>query len=287
MGMSRSRYGRHTEKSITDYSINTSESLCSLLNELKRTPNGFNSFLAISDVILDFYRRALAFLKPTNCEKSSEEMEAADFNPFINSSTQNGMYQSLQSEKMSLPTCVIVLFCVLFEIPLPVKNNFINEMINDYSLFIDIVQKEKRYLKGNPLVTLLRIGLFIKVLRVLFKNNFESLKEDLYDKRITDLMRAEFTHIKDNNESHSQSSNDDSSLLLISNNSQTNSDFILNNNNNNNDDDDDNNNNSTITDDSHTNSFCRLFLILKETNLLLFKHMTIHEKNFFIFKKLF
>ena len=66
---------------------------------------------------------------------------------------------------------------------------------------------KRAILQNNEFVPMLKIGLFLKVLRVLFESE-PMLREDPVDKRITDLMRSEFALFKFN-------SNDSTTLALL------------------------------------------------------------------------
>ena len=259
MGMSRSRFGRHTEILSENYAPNT-DSLCSLLNNLKLNCYKQSCTLEfLNNVILEFYYNSLNLLAIKNNQNEDEDStletnnnsifnsqndNSSSFNSsssFTKNSTLSELSSLLKTSKMTpetsssassscapssesllsqsktviLPDCVIILFCVLFEINIDkyllfnTTYNFkINKIISDYEQFLHFT--EERLFQKKKLAPLLRIGLFIKIMRLLLESKI--IKEDLQDKRITDLMRSEFAPFRyDQNAGATSTSNSSSS----------------------------------------------------------------------------
>ena len=330
MGMSRSRFGRHTEKLCTNYAPNIAESLCTLMNNLKL--NCYKQTINLeflNNVIIDFYFNALNLLAIKNnsdeeiqhiTQNSSNSSNTTMYNNLnentnssslnssssyastsilselstilktsnmnstpdnsnpssyiTNDSSFNGLYNNNasittatpnNSKQIILPDCVIILFCVFFGINIDkyllfnsTSNFKLNKIISDYEEFIRFT--EEKLLKKNKLMPLLRIGLFIKIMRLLLESKL--IKEDLHDKRITDLMRSEFALFKY-----------DSSIASASNSSSSSLSTDLS----------DKSNDHTSSQDYFGQS-C-LVLIFTNINHLLFKHMNTNELDYFVFKR--
>lgn len=182
--MGRSRYGRHTEPEVSQYQPNITDSLHHQIEQLKvRVKDKLLSFELLNDLILDFYIQSVHLLK------LSEQDERSD--------SSCDPLQSLQSfpQKIVLPHCIILLFCLLFDVNVDfLCNEASKEILNDYRKFFMFIKQN--VLQNNEFVVMLKIGLYLKVLRVLFET--ELLKEDLIDKRLNDLMRSEFAMFKYN-----------------------------------------------------------------------------------------
>jgi len=187
--MARSRYGRHTERETSSYLPNISESLCFLVEELKTANlNSSTTVELLNEQIVEFYFEALKKLKKSDgCEY--EEM---------NDEAVGGGRGDIK-----LPMCMIALFCFLFEIR--ISGNYFVEILVELQNCFGFIKRA--ILQDNEFVPMLKIGLFLKVLRILFETEPMS-KEDAVDKRITDLMRSEFALFKFN-------SNDSSTLALL------------------------------------------------------------------------
>lgn len=201
MSMARSRYGRHTERESSSYFPNITESLSLLIDQLKlRFRQKLVDFDSLNDQIIDFYLNSLKLLRIIeNTEEYSPDLNDTMNETFtLNHLTLKIFSNSSQQvqQKIQLPGCIIVLFCFLFDI------KSCNICVDNYfgQIFIDIQNCfsfiKQMILQNNEFVPMLKIGLFIKVLRILFES--QPLKEDLIDKRITDLMRSEFALFKFN-----------------------------------------------------------------------------------------
>jgi hypothetical protein len=100
---------------------------------------------------------------------------------------------------IKLPNSVIVLFCVLFGLNID-KYLFYTlftvdkqtTIVKEYEEFIRFTEEE--ILHKNKFVPILRIGLFIKIMGLLMEK--EIIKDDVKDKKIADLMRAELALFK-------------------------------------------------------------------------------------------
>ena len=217
MSMSRSRYGRHTERETSAYLPNITESLCLMVEQLKESlAKKLITLGYLNELILDFYAKVLKLLNIFTDETANNRTPCAyEYSP----------------NQTPLPNSVLVLFCVLFNLNTgPIKESFLHEILIDYENFLGFIKRN--ILLNNEFVPMLKIGLFVKSMRVLFEA--EPCKEDHIDKRVTDLMRSEFALFKFN-------SNDSSTLALLA----------------------------------------------SQMNHILFKHMTQHELDQFLFKKCF
>jgi hypothetical protein len=121
----------------------------------------------------------------------------------LSSAAQNG------HQIIKLPNSVIILFCVLFGLSID-KYLFYtlfsvekqNTIIKEYEEFVRFTEEE--ILHKNKFVPILRIGLFIKIMALLMEK--EIVKDDVKDKKIADLMRAELALFKFESNSNSASS---------------------------------------------------------------------------------
>jgi hypothetical protein len=248
MSMSRSRFGRHTQRTGSMYPSNTAESLTKLMESVKQeifhknntTNIEFLNYL--NEIIIDFYERSLKLL--TKNQKSINEnssfftlSKARSYNNLFKtspSSSQSSMSSSLseisslitsnstrssfermnntdnnvifnEANSIKLPECVLVFFCVLFEINIHFMNARLIRVKRNYENFLK--SKIDLILKKNKFAELLKIGLFIKSIDSLLNNNNNNFCNDIknqmqqqqqlqindsFDKRLTDLMRSEF-----------------------------------------------------------------------------------------------
>ncbi len=176
--MGRSRYGRHTEPEVSQYQPNITDSLHQQIDQLKVhiIQRKLTSFEMLNDLILDFYIQSINLLKVSEHDETDSNGDPL---------------QSMKSfqQKLLLPRCIILLFCYLFDINVEfLCNPDSTEILDDYKKFFEFIKQ--KVLHDNEFVLMLKIGLYLKVLRVLFET--ELLREDLIDKRINDLMRSEF-----------------------------------------------------------------------------------------------
>ncbi|CAF0795306.1 unnamed protein product [Brachionus calyciflorus] len=208
MGMSRSRFGRHTTQAGSNYAPNISESLCSLITNLKQTClKSKIDFSILNNLIVDFYRKTIKLLQSSN--SIEEEITNLEFSLQVDSPLSELSYLINQNKPslVKLPDCVLVLFCVLFDINISSADKRIQNTIIEFNYYLQMT--EEKILKTNQFVLILKIGLFFKVLRhLLTQNNPSVLKDDPFDKRITDLMRSEFAMFK--------FESDDSSMTSLS-----------------------------------------------------------------------
>lgn len=197
MAMSRSRYGRHTSQLGSNYAPNVAESLCSLVANLQQICLKSKIDLTIlNDLILDFYNKTKKLLTASN--STEEQITNLEFSLQIDSPLSELSYLINQTKNVSvqnlkLPACLVVLFCVLFDIQINAADQKQLAMVNDYTIFLHKI--DEQILKKNQLVLILKIGLYFKLLNDLL-TDLPSTKEDPYDKRITDLMRSEFALFK-------------------------------------------------------------------------------------------
>ena len=113
---------------------------------------------------------------------------------------------------VTLPKSMIMFFCYLFDIEIHaeesvcysdsaikskrdiswfMKESKYKEILAEYKEFSRFI--EETILEQREIFPTLKIALFMKAMRVLLENNF--LKEDSYDKRISDLMKSELALI--------------------------------------------------------------------------------------------
>lgn len=305
MSMSRSRFGRHTEKLSTNYAPTNTESLNSLLANLKlKYKNQSYNLEFLNNVVLDFYFNSLNLLAiknnqdedletDNNSQFQSQNDNSSSFNSsgsFTNNSTLSELSSILKTSKSTpetssstplahipsnestfnqnrtiiLPDCVIILFCILFDINIGAYSSLqklkIENIKSDFCKFLTFTQD--RLFQKKTLSEMLRIGLFIKIMRLLLESSI--IKDDLHDKRITDLMRSEFAYFKGD---HVTSASNSSSSSF------TTTDFEK------------SNDCTSSSNDSLGQS--NLVLIFTNINQLLFKHMTPKELDHFVFKQCF
>ena len=197
MAMSRSRYGRHTSQLGSNYAPNVSESLCTLVVNLQQICLKSKINLSIlNDLIVDFYRKTKKLL--TASSSIDEQITNLEFSLQADSPLSELSYlinqtKSTTSQCLKLPNCLVVLFCVLFDIQINSADERQQLMVND---FVNFLQKvDEKVLRKNQLVLILKIGLYFKIINNLL-NNLSLTKDDPYDKRISDLMRSEFALFK-------------------------------------------------------------------------------------------
>lgn len=211
MSMTRSRYGRRTETFTSSYTPNISDILCYELNQIKSRvmANVHITIDDLNDLIIDFYLKAFNILNnpesSTNSNSSSSDMDlTSDYSYSSNSPLSEFSYMS-PSGKCILPNSTIVLFCVLFDLKSKLFNSIhFKEIFEDYEHFFEFLQTS--VLVNHEFVLMLKIGIYIKVLRVLFEKI--PPKDHPVDKRISDLMRSEFACSKNN-------ANDSTSYVLL------------------------------------------------------------------------
>ncbi|RNA18671.1 peroxisome proliferator-activated receptor alpha [Brachionus plicatilis] len=205
MGMSRSRFGRHTGQLGSNYAPNVSESLCSLVANLKQIClKSKIDLLILNDLIVDFYRKTKKLLTASNSVE--EQITNLEFSLQVDSPLSELSYLINQTKPMStqcakLPNCLVVLFCVLFDIQINSADEKQQRMVNDFGNFLQKI--DEKILKTNQLVLILKIGLYFKIINHLL-TNLSMTKDDPYDKRITDLMRSEFALFKFESNEHSE-----------------------------------------------------------------------------------
>ncbi len=225
MSMTRSRFGRQPQQeSSSNYTPNLSESLCKLLSDIKTSllTNGNNELQDLNTYIMDFYEASLKLLfSECGTDKvastSSGQYESSSggslaSSPYsssfssqsstnittplseLTSSIKAAAGNSSFKERLSLPECIFVLFCVLFDIQINEYQSAprVNKIVNEYLDHVRLIQE--LVLGKNEFLVIFKIGLFIKVLRMLFET--KPAKNDIYDRRITDLMRSEFSVLR-------------------------------------------------------------------------------------------
>lgn len=199
MGMSRSRFGRHTQQLSSNYAPNISESLCALIDNLKSICAKQNvDLILLNNLIVDFYRKTIKLLTSNN--HMEQEITSLEFNLQASSSILPDSPLSELStlltttgsphEAIKLPDCILIFFCVLFEIKINSTDLQLNKVINDFEQFVKFV--EEKVLKKNKFVQILKIGIYFKCLRNILEKKL--IRDDPYDKRITDLMRSSSLH---------------------------------------------------------------------------------------------
>ncbi len=204
--MTRSRYGRHTERISSSYLPYTSESLCSLIDKLK----GFVklksiTFDCLNELTVNFYLKSIKLLENVNTDTDSGNLRLPCEPPLseISSIISSPSYYS---NEIQLPNSILILFCVLFNLKAKLAFNFtqFDEIFKEFEYFVQFVRIN--ILLGNEFGPMLRIGIFIKVLRIILEA--KPCKNDIIDKRVTDLMRSEFALFKIN-------SNDTTSIAML------------------------------------------------------------------------
>lgn len=212
MAMNRSRFGRHTQQTSSNYSPNISESLCCLINNLKIVyTNQSISLNMLSNLILDFYRKTTSLLTSPNESKDDLEFSLqevsssssstgsilpdsplSELSYLLTNNTNNDRHQEEQLNIIKLPNSFLVMFCVLFEIKISSSDLELTQLINQSEQFLRLV--DEKILQSNKFVPILKIGIFYQCIRPLIEKSF--IKDDPVLKRITDLMRSEFALFK-------------------------------------------------------------------------------------------
>jgi hypothetical protein len=156
-----------------------------------------------------------------------------------------------------LPECVFALFCVLFGITINEYQTVprLRKAVDDYKSLLQAIQ-EQVLGPRNEFLDIFKIGLFIKALRVLFE--VMPAKDDIVDRRVTDLMRSEFSVLK--------FTDVESFVATLGSNVELGE--VL---------------NQPLTNQTHFN----MFLMYIGANHLLFKHMTDAELDTFVYKQCF
>ena len=206
MSMTRSRYGRHTERETSSYLPNINESLSYLVEQVRTKFNQqIQSMAVLNDLIVEFYFKSIKLLKIIETSEEDLGIDLTFFNTDFMDFSTSRVPEDVASHKIILPKCIILLFCFLFEMsPEFINDPYFVEILIDFRNFLNFIQQH--ILFENKFVQMLKIGLFIKTLRILFED--DPTKEDPIDKRITDLMRSEFALFKFN-------SNDSTTLALL------------------------------------------------------------------------
>lgn len=210
MSMSRSRFGRRTKPATSNYQPNISESMGQLVKQLNTTIDKRHINLAyLNDLIVDFYSKSIRVLK--NVDDSSGQDSDISNVTFTSNSPLSELSSMIPTspdsftKEIFLPNSIIILFCVLFDLKRKlVDYHLYSTIFQDYEDFVDFIKSN--ILLENEFSQMLKIGIFIKVLRIIFE--IKPTKEDPVDKRISDFMRAEFTFMSAN-------STDSTSLALL------------------------------------------------------------------------
>jgi hypothetical protein len=195
MSMSRSRYGRHTDNMSTNgtYSTNISDSLCALVTTLKSNLHMCKDSNQFNDLIIQFYSNSLELLNKLD----SSNPKSNDL--IFNNASDNRLHKFLPNEHFKLPNSVLILFCVLFNLKFYINaiNSDLNQILNEYEVFLQFVNEN--VLHKNEFGLILKIGLFLKMMLNLFaRKKVDQESNALLEKRLNDLMRAEFTLFKAN-----------------------------------------------------------------------------------------
>jgi hypothetical protein len=205
MSLSRSRFGRQThQKPVTtsSYTFNLTESFVSLLNETtgKILANTSPTLTSLNKQILEFYSYTIRLL--------STEPSSSSTNHSLSNLT------SITQGAINLPECVLILFCVLFGIhcePFGFGER-LNSIRNQHMTHIHLIQQS--VLRQNPFMCIFKIGIFMRVVRMLFET--EPVKDDVHHRRLTDLMRSEFSVFKFDDGANDHAVQANFSLLLSS-----------------------------------------------------------------------
>jgi hypothetical protein len=199
MDLSRSKYGRHTSETQLndrDHIPNIASSLMSLHDNLVHTissvykDNVHAKFDQLTNLFFDFYQNALYLLGSDKIRDSKSE-----------SKTQTSQDDSLseifyKNESLIVPVALAT-FLELFDLKCPglLQTNALAVLYaNDLRLIINHIREQ---LYGNEFSTILKILCFIYALHM-FKSK-ESLVQDAYKKRLSDLIKSEFALFKYNN----------------------------------------------------------------------------------------
>lgn len=235
MGIGRSRFGRNITESATKYALNANDELCLLLENIKKICSEQQSSLDVDflgDQIQEFYEKSLKLLTPLSSSSSKNSTSTSpetarssnkrprlttESNPLthnnnddicivshhitstlteltslINNETRSRIVQLEKNDDRKLPEFVVAFFCVLFEIETDASERFEDlkrEFREDVTLIKEVI------LKDIVFKDIIKIGIFIKLLRLLIFDEAEIIN-DSYNKRITDLMRSEFVMVK-------------------------------------------------------------------------------------------
>lgn len=223
MAMSRSRFGRHTEKLATNYTPNLTESLITQLNNTKYKWSSIQSqpdFFYLNQIILEFYNEIIKTLALNNNNHAdiSEEMLKLPVSyqqaSIINSIS---IIQYNNYDQQILPNPIIILFAVLFDINIDMFS-FLSNIQKEFSF--QVQSMENRLIDNKNFNMIFKIGIFIKILRSLFVA--QSSSTNPFDKQINDMLRSElstlkFESINSNNQQSMNNLNsnpEDNSVLL-------------------------------------------------------------------------
>lgn len=167
VGMSKNKsvFGRQ-EKTSSHYIPNLSEMLCSLLDHVKSECYAMKETPAdrLEQLVVAFYSEVVMVLRT---ESQIEDVP----------------------DNVKLPECVLVLFCVLFNINSPVL--YSNQpMVQEFLRHVETIT-ERMFKNVGEFSEIFRIGLMIKLLRVLLEKKPVS-GVDPCEARINDLIKSEY-----------------------------------------------------------------------------------------------
>lgn len=208
MSMTRSRYGRRTDMILSTYTPNISHILCDELNQIKMQVMK-KSVVSVDDfneIIMEFYSKVFNTLNSVeNSSNSNSSSSDMDLTNDYSYGSNSPFSEFSTGSRVVLPNSTIILFCVLFDLKSKLLNaTHFTEMIKDYENYFEFLKQN--VLGNNELVPMLKIGIYIKVLRVLFEKI--PVRDHPVDKRISDLMRSEFACFKN-------TTNDSTSYVLL------------------------------------------------------------------------
>jgi hypothetical protein len=206
MDLSRSKYGRHTSETQLndrDHVPNISSALIELHENLSNSfilylkDNPRSRFRELSELFENFYKNSLDLLGTDKTRLNTFSWENGNF---IQNDEQHSFFYSRRNIDLSEPI-VLATFMVLFDYnfnDLMLPNSIAIVFARDLSMIKVHIYEQ---LLGNEFSLILKILSFIYVLH-LFKNDENSL-QDAYKKRLTDLIKSEFSlfKVKDNEQS--------------------------------------------------------------------------------------
>ena len=253
MSMGRSRFGRHTQEEATSssYTPDLIDKLIKKLNEVKLNCHNKIELNTLNPKLVEFYFATLRLLDNDNLQQQQQQQHQSSPLSFSSRHSSASNLNVLTPVVTHLPKCLVILFAALFDIQLSEWDRneaYVNRVLADYKELLSLTD-EFVLGKANAFLDIFKIGIFVKALRVLFEVRFN--KEDLCDRRITDLMRSEFTVLRFDSEWSSPPQQQQLPSV-----------------------------------NANKNSFS-LSLLFFDLNQLLFKHMTAEELNEFVFNQCF
>lgn len=175
MSKNKSVFGRQSKsvESKIPFESNPVEPLISLVNTIKQECTRSINFAQLNSLLVDFYIKCVEHLQPLSSSQSDRDKLA----------------RLTTESRQTLPTSLITLFCVLFDIPIATTeaNASFEALLADLRQCVDSVRRAV----SHHLSDLFKIGIYFKSVRILVETT--PSKNDPCESRIADLMRSELT----------------------------------------------------------------------------------------------